>query len=230
MNHILVLGLGKFGRRLVDELSSRNGVRVFGVDRVEATCRNASDSIWECLTARVDSQAAVEAILDRIGNMDTAVVCLGGSTHAATLAALTLRERGIARIFIKAEDEAHRSVLEAMDRGFPGPPRFRLLIPESDAATLNASRIANDALREFARLGSDLDVAELDCPASLAGRSLAEMKVRERWGLTVLGWREIPEGPLHFADATTPLPEGGTLIVAGPPDVVRNWGEEAAKA
>ena len=229
MNHILVLGLGKFGSLLVTELSARNGVRVFGVDRTESTCKTMNDSLWECFTARVDSQEAVQAILERIGDVDTAVICLGGATHAATLAALTLREQGIARIFVKAEDDDHRALLEALDRGFPGPPRFRLLSPEADAASLNAGRIANDSVREFARLGSDLDVAELDCPAGLAGRSLAEMKVREQWGLTVLGWRETPEGPLHFADANTPLPSGGTLVVAGPPDVVRNLGEEAAE-
>ncbi|MDP6941134.1 MAG: TrkA C-terminal domain-containing protein [Planctomycetota bacterium] len=215
MNKILVLGLGKFGHRLITELASREGVRVFAVDKNEKARQASTKYVHECFGANLDHPESLGRIMEKTGPVDTAVLGMGGSMNATTLTALHLRQRGVGRIFIKAEDEQHAEVLNAIDRGMDGPHAFRIIIPEIDQAAQIAGRVATDLVKQEVSLGDNWELAELSCPDRMCGKSLAELEVRQRYQLTIIGWRESGDSPLQHATADTILPEGCEITAVG---------------
>ena len=215
MNKILVLGLGKFGHRLITELASREGVRIFAVDKNEKARQAATKYVHDCFGANLDHSESLGRILEKTGPIDTAVLGMGGSMSATTLTALHLRQRGVGRIFIKAEDEQHAEVLRAIDRGMEGPNAFRITIPEIDQAAQIAGRVATDLVKQEVPLGDNWGLAELACPNRLCEKTLGELEVRQRYQLTIIGWRESEDSPLQHATADTTLPVGCEITAVG---------------
>ncbi|RMH02106.1 MAG: TrkA family potassium uptake protein [Planctomycetota bacterium] len=144
------------------------------------------------------------------------------------MVALRLREAGVSRIVIKAEDRAHRRVLHAIDNGFPGDPAFEVVIPELDSADALALRLSSRRIQKELDLGDGLRIVELTCPPALVGRSLGELQVRQRYRLTLLGWRRKGE-EFRFADADTVLEEDCLITVIGMVEDVEVFEQEAER-
>jgi len=221
---VLVLGLGNFGLRLVQELSRREGLEIFALDRAEKP-RNLAAERTTTFGGNLENPEVLTRILEKIGKPDSAVISLGSSVNATTLTALRLRTEGITRIFIKAEDDNHAAVLAAIDRGVEGEPAFRVTIPEQEAAVQMAGRVASDLVHREVILDDDFELADLVCPNLLAGTSLAELEVRNRYGLTIVSWRPA-QGGSELAGPDTVLEEGCRFTVVGSRQDVRRFVQE----
>ncbi|MBC8328057.1 MAG: TrkA family potassium uptake protein [Planctomycetes bacterium] len=214
MKKILVLGLGRFGHRLVERLAERDGVRLFALDRNARLVDSVGELVHTAASSNLGDPRALGAFLEQIGGVDVAVVGLGDAAHVTTMTALRLREAGVPQIVIKAEDLEHKLVLEAIDKGFPGAAAFDVVIPELDAAEALALRIASRHIEKELSLGDGIRIAELRCPDRLTEASLAELEVRKRYRLTVLAWHAVG-APLELAGPETVLPEGCLITVLG---------------
>lgn len=220
MKRILVLGLGKFGSRVCQAMAGRRGVRVFAFERQEKAIERIAASVHTAGAGDLDDPDALKDFLREIGDVDVAVISLGDRINTSILAALQLREAGVPQIVIKAVDQNHRRVLEAIDDGFPGDRRFQVLIPELDAADRLARTVASDFVASEVQLGPGVGMMEVRCPKALSGVPLRDLDLRGRHHITVIGYRTSDEdgsgdGDLVFATAETALPEGGWLMVVG---------------
>ena len=220
MKRILVLGLGKFGSRLCHALQERRSARVYAFDRQEKSIERIAEVVHTAASGDLDDPEALKAFLAQVGQIDAAVVSLGDHINTSILVALQLREAGVPKIVIKAVDPNHRRVLEAIDSGFPGEPRFQVLIPELDAADRLARAVSSDFVSGELPLGPGLSILEVTCPKELSGKPLRDLDLRNRYHLTVIGHRTAPqngEGPgdLVFATPDTQLPAGGLIMVVG---------------
>ncbi|HEX5053990.1 MAG TPA: TrkA family potassium uptake protein [Planctomycetota bacterium] len=223
MKKILVLGLGKFGNRVCKALAGRRSVRVYAFDVEERTVERLAPTVHTAGAGDLDDPEALKAFLAQVGDIDSAVISLGDNVNTSILAALQLREAGVANIVIKAVDPNHRRVLEAIDAGFPGDRHFQVLLPELDAADRLARTVASDFVTGELPLGSGLAIMEVTCPKELAGVPLKELDLRSRFHLTVIGYRARGEssessddrGDLKFASPDTALPEGGSIMIVG---------------
>lgn len=214
MKKILVLGLGKFGHRVLQKLGERGGVRLYAIDRNARLVDSVGELVHTASASNLNDPRALGAFLEEIGPVDVAVVGLGEAIHTVTLTALRLREAGVPRIVIKAEDVEHKQVLEAIDKGFAGAPAFEVVIPELDAADSLSLRLASNHIERNLALGDGFALAEVRTPARLTGASLATLQVRQRYRLTVVGWREAG-GNLRLAGPETELPPGSLVTILG---------------
>lgn len=218
MKTVLVLGLGKFGSRVVDVLSQRRGVRVFAFDREPRLVERVADRVHTAGSGDLNDPDALKSFLTEVGKVDAAVISVGDAANTSILAALLLREMGVRRIIVKAVDQSHRRVLEAIDHGFPGGPHFEVLIPELDAAERTGRLIASDFVASEYPLAEGFGMMEVTCPSEWTKKTLKELELRRRHHVTVVGFRsngapnEHP-GELQFATPETKLPEGCLLTV-----------------
>lgn len=130
----LVIGLGNFGKTLAQELTDR-GHDVIGVDRNEHCVEDIKDRISVAYILDATERMALQALpLDEI---DCAVVAIGQSMDYSLRAVAALKELSVQKIYARALDSTHKSILDAMSIQ-------KIFIPESYAARIFADKFSDD--------------------------------------------------------------------------------------
>ncbi len=126
----LVVGLGNFGRTLAEELTD-NGHEVIGVDADEYRV----DAIKERISVAYILDAVEQAPLSvlPLDEIDCAIVTIGQSMDRSLRAVAALKALRVGKIYVRAIDDVHKSILEAMHID-------KIFIPESYAARIFAAR------------------------------------------------------------------------------------------
>jgi trk system potassium uptake protein len=200
---VLVIGLGRFGSALANELVSL-GSEVLGVD---SNPRRVQDHA-EALTHVIEADTAEEPVLRQLGVADfnLAVVGIGSDIEASILTTAGLVEAGVSNIWAKAITEAHGRILERIGA-------HHVVFPEHDMGQRVAHLVGGGVLDWF-QLDEDFAMVETTVPAALVGQSLADAGIRVRYGVTVVSVKPAG-GRFTYATPDTVLAEGDILVVAG---------------
>lgn len=198
-----VIGLGKFGSYLARDLSGQGHV-VVGIDKNEKLVEEISESISEAVVADARKRDVLKNLnLDR---MDTVVVAVGSMTPSV-LITLYLKELGCRHILAKAIDEDHATLLSLVGA-------HEVTIPERDAAVRMAQRLSVPNLVDFLPMLPEYCLAEVQPPDEFIGRSLAELDIRKRFNLYVIGIRSDADGSIHLMpSADHVIRQGESLYV-----------------
>ena len=199
-NPVVVIGGGIVGRAAAQSLVARS-IPVHMVEKDAAVAARAGD-----LPARLlVGDAADRSVMDEVGVAEAPSIILS-TNHDATniyLASYCRRLNPETHIVTRL---THDRNISAMHRaGADQTLSYTSLAVESIAAVLHD--------RPPIFLGLGVRFRELPCPAGLADRSLAEARVGERTGLTVIGV-ETADGVLEADPGPdTVLKRGGRLLV-----------------
>lgn len=108
----LIIGLGNFGKTLAEELIDK-GHEVIGVDNNEHIVDNIKDRISLAYILDATERSSLKALpLDEI---DCAIVAIGQSMDSSLRTVAALKELSVKRIYARALDETHQSILGAMN-------------------------------------------------------------------------------------------------------------------
>jgi trk system potassium uptake protein len=142
-----------------------------------------------------------------VGGFRHAVVGIGTDIEASVLSTSAVADSGVANIWAKAITRTHGRILERIGA-------HHVVYPEHDMGHRVAHLVGGGILDWF-ELDQDFAMAETVVPGVLAGRSLAELGLRSRYGVTVVAVK--PPG-MAFTHATpeTVLDRGAIIVVAGP--------------
>lgn len=206
-----VIGLGTFGRNVALNLA-RSGQPVLAIDRSEAEVAALAGE----LDAVICADASDEQTLREIGvhRMGCAVVAIGAeSMEASILVTALLRQLGIPRIVARALTELHARVLHAVGA-------HEVVSPEAEMGLRLARRLAEPNVIARLELGEDAELAEITAPQSFVGKTLVELDVRRRYGVTVVALRR---GGTTLANlgGQERLRDGDVLVTIGAPEAVR---------
>lgn len=207
-----VFGLGSFGRSVALTLESL-GCDVIVVDKSYEKVQEISDSVSYAMRADVSDP---EALLSLGGkNLDGAVVAVSESLEASIMATIAAKEIGIPYVLAKARDELQGMILEKIGAD-------AIVYPERDMGSRVAKSLVSTAFSDWIELSSEYSMAETVIPNQWVGKSLAELKVRERYGLNVVGIMQGEEVNVAF-DPHSPLPEDCIIIVIGANSVLAKF-------
>ena len=200
---ILVIGLGRFGRAMAEELISL-GHEVMGVDTDVRIVQDSMDK----LTHVVQADATDPEALRQIGAPDfaTAVVAIGNDIQASILATYALVDVGVDRIWAKAITAAHGAILERVGA-------HRVVFPERDMGVRVAHTLGGRTL-DYLEIDEKFALIETTVPKSMAGKTLEEAGVRRRFGVSVVCVKR-PGGRFDYATPDTVINDGDVLVVAG---------------
>lgn len=209
----LVLGLGQFGLSLSRALTDR-GVDVFAVDRNPALVEMAADFAAEAVVFdAVDEESLARAAPAR---RDACVVAIGNeSREGSILCTALLRQMGAKRVVARATDNLHERILKLVGA-------HEVVNPERAFGERLATRLAFSGVLEEAPLGDDLSITELRTPPSMIGRTLLDLKLPRRFGVTVVAVRRAQDGRgrLLIPRPDEPLQAEDILVVVAPPGSV----------
>ena len=204
-DQILVIGLGRFGSALAAELVSL-GFEVLGLDTDGRRIQEYADLLTHVAEADSSDAAALRQL--GAGDFQTAVVGIGTDIEASILTTAALADMGIPNIWAKAVTEAHGTILERVGA-------HHVVFPEHDMGRRVAHLVTGRVIDWF-QLDEEFAMVETGAPAELFGRTLSDIAVRAKYGVTVVAVKPAG-GTFTYATADTVLCDGDILVVAGPP-------------
>lgn len=201
-----VIGMGRLGTamaRTLDEL----GHTVLGIDADEELIQNLADDLPRANL--VAANAADEGVLRNLGvqNFDGAAVVIGQNIHAGILATVILKEMGIPYVISRASSATHARVLEKIGAD-------RVIQPEKEMGAQVARTLASPVMLDYVDLGDDEALIETEVPPEWVGKSLADLALSRKSGLTVLALKAKGQaGTIPKGD--TVLHEGDVMVIGG---------------
>ncbi|WP_274362358.1 potassium channel family protein [Paenibacillus thermotolerans] len=206
----LVIGLGKFGSTVLQELYSL-GHNVVGCDRNPALL----EPVEKYAQYVVQGDATDDAVLDELNveMFDAVVVAMATNFEASLFITAKLKKRGCRHVIVKSNDRFRGDILSEIV-GADG-----VVYPEEESGRRTARQLVMPGLMEFVELSPHCSGIEIKAPAAFHHRSLQELDLRKKYGVTVL---IINREHLHYP-IVSPMPAekfqpGDSLFIVGKPD------------
>jgi voltage-gated potassium channel len=211
-NHFIICGFGRIGQIIAREFS-RQGVPFVVIERDPDRMRAAIDAGY----LAVEADASSEHVLRRIGIDRARGFIAAVSTDAENVYAVLTARLLRPDLFIigRAETEDARSKLQRAGAD-------RVLSPYQIGGLQLAQTALRPAVVDFVQLATSSDNLDLNMEqvkindgSSLAGRTIIEANLRQRFGVVVVGIQRT-DGTMQFNPAPeTAMGVGDFLVVLG---------------
>ena len=170
-----IIGLGRFGRALAEELA-KSDCELLVLDQDEEKIREIRELTDN---AYVVSNLEKKTLQDTgIQNCDVAVVCIASHIDVSILTTLNLVSMHIPTVIAKATSADHGAILEKLGA--------QVVYPERDMAIRLANRLENSRMLDFVQLSEKINVTKMRVPAQLIGHTVSEADLRSRFGLNII--------------------------------------------
>lgn len=213
----IVIGLGRFGSSVAMQLEA-NGCRVLAVDRNESKVRQIAEHVTLAMRVDVSDEDALAELGGR--NFDGAVIAIGHSLESSVLASIWAREQGIAQVIAKAYDDTHGKILAKLGVD-------SVVYPEVEMGVHLANNLVFNNLFDAIELTAEYSIADIDAPESWAGSSLRELRLRERYGVNVVGVKRNGELQIN-PPADEPARRGDIFVLLGKNSALEKIANEAS--
>ena len=205
----LVIGLGRFGRSIAEELC-RNGAEVMAID----SNADLVDDILGLVTHAAQLDASDPNALRELGirEFDAAIITIGSDIRASSVITMLLKEMGVPMILAKAQDEMHGRMLEKLGAD-------RIIYAERDMGRRIARSLVSDKILDYIEVSSRFAIVEITARNAWLNRSLIELDFRKKYGLNVIAIRS--NGVIKITvNPETRIHSGDSLLVVGEQDAL----------
>lgn len=214
----VVLGLGRFGLS-VSRALSENGFEVLAAGNDPDAVQVASEFVTHAVCIDVTDDLSLKAL--GIGNFDVAVIAIGHHLEASVMATLQAKEMGIPYVIAKAQNNAHKKILEKIGAD-------RVIFPERDMGIRIANNLMYGNFFEFMELSNEFGIAEFEPLKDWVGKTLAQSEIRAKFDLNVVAIRA--RGKTEASPkANRIIQETDILIVMGENRQIQRFIEKHAK-
>lgn len=197
-----VLGLGRYGRAVAQELSA-SGAEVLAVDIDENKVNNAVLDIPFCKCADITDPEVIKQL--GIANMDVVVISMASNLEASVLATMLCKEAGVETVIVKCANEMHKKILSRVGAD-------KVVIPEMESGERLAKNLLSSGFVDLIELSNDVSMIELDVKPEWIGKSLIELNLRKKYSINVVAIRTEREVSVTI-DPNAPLEAQMELIV-----------------
>ncbi len=204
MRSFCIIGLGCFGTSLAYALvEKRHQILVISED--EEAIGEIADKVTNAVVGDPTNEAVLRAA--GVADYDCAVVCIDDNMNDSILATLTLKEIGVGEVVAQAMNARHRKVLEKLGAD-------SVIFPEEDMGERLAQILVKKDVLDYFRFSDEYSVAEIHVPRDWAGRTMIDLNIRRRYGITVIAVRR--DGRLDVSPAPdVPFQETDTITIMG---------------
>ena len=204
MKSILLIGVNCFGSLLARQFHE-HGHQVMAVDKDE-------DRINKILPFVTDAQigdSTNEAFLRTLGvnNYDVCIVAIGGDFQSSLETTSLLKELGGKLVVSRADRDVQTKFL--LRNGAD-----EVINPEKQIAEWAAIRYASNHILDYIKLDDDHAIFEVPIPREWAGKSIGQIDIRKKYGITIMAVKENGRMNLSVTPETV-LQGSKTVLVLG---------------
>lgn len=186
MKTVLIIGMGKFGRRLCENMV-RLGNEVMIVDDHEETMEElvpivTSAKIGDCTNPEVLKSLG-------LGNFDIVFVCIGENFQSSLEVTSLVKELGAKYVISKAERDIHAKFL--LKNGAD-----EVVYPDRDLADKLARRCSINNVFDYIELTEGYAIYEIPVKKEWVGKSIMDVNFRNKYHVNILGVKY--DGKIEF--------------------------------
>ncbi|MFJ7970587.1 potassium channel family protein [Psychrobacillus sp. NPDC096389] len=172
----VVIGLGRFGGSIVRELIDQ-GADVMAID----IATERVDEFAAIATQAVVADTTDEAVLKSLGirNFEHVIVAIGDDIQSSILTTLMLKEIGVKKITVKAQNDYHEKVLRKIGAD-------QVVHPERDMGIRIANNILSNNVLDYLELSDEHSIMEIKVNEKIAQKSLVDLDIRARYGINIV--------------------------------------------
>lgn len=210
MKQIAVIGLGRFGMSLAESLTE-NRCQVLAIDSDMERVKKAQGIVTQAAQLDARDEEALKAV--GIAEMDAVVVAIGSDVEASMLATMILKDLGVQNVAAKAVTKLHGRFLDRIGAD-------TIIYPEIDSGRRLGRKLAKPSIVEQIEFGNEYGVFEINTPPAWVGKSIGDLGVRPKFGVTILAITTNPvegtESSINISpDAGTKLSENDIILILG---------------
>jgi trk system potassium uptake protein len=200
---VAVIGLGRFGKSLADELE-RDDVEVLAIDNDPKVVQDLAGRWTHVVQADATDVQAMEQL--GVGDFSKAVIAIGHNLEASVLTAFVLRRLGVADIWAKAVTTSQGEILAQVGVG-------HIVRPEHQMGK-RVAHLVRGRMLDYIEFDDGYAIVKTRPPREILDRTLAEAEVRRRWGVTIVGIKAEGEA-FSYATPDSVVRDGDLILVSG---------------
>jgi voltage-gated potassium channel len=226
--HIIVCGAGSTGGHIIEELLASH-TAVIAIDTDEARLQELAAKHPKAAFSYLVGDATDDDVLNSaaVANAAGLVAALSSDKDNLYLVVSMRQQNAKARIIARCSELAHVEKLKrAGADSVVSPNHIGGMRMVSELLRPAVVRFLDEMLRDK-RATYRIDEVRIG-PGTLAGKSLREAQIRERFGMTVLAIKPSDDQPWNYnPDAGEKLEAGATLVVLGSSEQVKGLRSDA---
>ncbi len=204
MKSVLLIGLGRFGKHIAEELNKLDH-DVLGIDISEEKVNDAIDIVTDAQIGDSTNEAFLRSI--GVDNFDVCFVTISNDFQSSLETTYLLKELGASMVVARAERDGQERFL--LRNGAD-----KVVYPEKQVAKWAAIRYTSDHILDYVALDDKHSIYEVSVPENWLGKSILELDVRKKHNLTIVGIKT--NGNVDFViQPDTVLTKDNTLLVLG---------------
>ncbi len=200
----LVIGAGRFGKSVAQTIYGA-GHDVMVVDKDETLIQQISSEVTDAVSADITSEACIKAL--GVRDFDAVVLAIGFDIQASIMAAILLIEKEAKYIVAKAQTDLHGKVLDKIGVN-------RVIYPERDMGHKIARSLIAPTIIDMIELSDHYSVVEVKAPPEMVGKTLLELNLRDRYGVSVIAFRRNNGDVKNISPIAEDVVEANDIIVA----------------
>jgi trk system potassium uptake protein TrkA len=204
---VMVIGLGRFGSAVARELE-RLGHQVLAIDRGEQQVNDISSDVTHALQLDAADEDALRSA--GAGDFQTAIVAISTDAEPSIFATMVLKRLGVRTVIAKAGSQLHAEILSRVGAD-------RVVLPERETGLRLAHSFNVPNVIDYLDVAPNFGIEKIRPPASFIGKSLGDLDLKTRLGLTPIALRR---GQQVFVNPARDerVAEGDELILIGRDD------------
>jgi trk system potassium uptake protein len=208
MHRVAVVGLGRFGMAVVDQLAA-SGVQVIAVDSDRELVDEVKHKVDVAVTLDSTDERALRS--QEIHKVDVLIVAIGENFEAALLTTVIAKKQlRIPRVICRAVTSIHAEILSQIGAD-------EVIQPESETGKQLARKLINPFLEDFIDLGEGFTLIELHAPTGFRGKTLRDLNLRVRYGVNLVAIRRT----LRTTNREGEMQSRESLAVPQPDEVIQ---------
>ena len=208
---VAVLGLGKYGRSLSENLF-RLGADVLAVDCSEEVIGEFADKCTSAVCANLSNEDEVTSL--GLKNMDIVVVAMGRNLAASILSVTVAKEQGVPWVVAKASSDRMATILKKVGAD-------KILDPEGNGGERSARILMSSDFKDFYKLDDNMFMIEMSPKSDWIGKNLIELDLRNKLNVNIVAVRHDGK-PLCFVNPKKPFTADDLLLVVAEKDKINS--------
>lgn len=202
MKNILIIGIGRFGFHIAKELSKLN-TQVLAVDTNEEHLQKVDEFVAKTLIGDGTDIDFLKTV--GINTFDESIVTIGDNFQSSLETVLNLKELGAKKITARASMDSQKKLLLKIGADL-------VVYPEKQLAKWTALHSANNSVYDFMDLDNNYGVYEITTPAEWKDKTLAELDLRKKHNINIIGVKEKNKMKMILGPNYT-LKDGENLVI-----------------
>ena len=178
-----VIGMGQFGYRVAKQLTSK-GAEVLAIDKDMDRVEMIKDDVTYAVS--LDSTDIKALGSQNLQDMDAVLVAIGENIEGLLLTTVLLLELNVKRIVARAMTAQQRIILEKLGVK-------EILSPEDEVGIMVAEMLINPTMKAFLQLPDDFEIAEIQVPRKIIGKTLDDIDLKENYTLQLITIKRLYE-------------------------------------